>query len=371
MRPLRSYKRQTLGEAESCYEYEESIQCHMQGLLSAGNVSDKQACATCRYVISKGAQGIRPNMDSPFLKDVVDRCLVDCVLYALDIDNPHLAFISNNDTALREVQNVKTKLLTPFPNVPRSQFLQLREVFKLRSALIAHGDANSTNFCTRTIEYRLGPVSASKNVHLYSLSRNVRCYALDVAQSGTVQSVISISNTEEVAILPKQRRAMFAEVSKRFVNRKDQYCRGNWFLSEEIIAVPSRLWASVVLYMASNKRLASWRVIASAKKAVAQLFSVYSSPGEVPSTEFNEFAQRSLQNREDDLLPRADFLLCLRALKVLEQYFFSCSRLSVGPLKMAFQLQEFLSPLHHGPVSCTHWGWSLHMTVQIDSGSVS
>ena len=78
------------------------------------------------------------------------------------------------------------------------------------------------------------------------------------------------------------------------------------------------------------------------KKAVAQLFPVCNSPGEVPSTELNEFAQRSLQNREDDLLPRADFLLCHRALKVIEKYCFSRSRLSVGPLKMALSIAGIL-----------------------------
>ena len=68
-----------------------------------------------------------------------------------------------------------------------------------------------------------------------------------------------------MSLSSKERRKLLGNVSARFLSRKDNYRRGVWSLSEEIGAVPSQLWASFILDMASNKQLASWKVVACAK----------------------------------------------------------------------------------------------------------
>jgi len=83
-RPLPRAARESLDDIEMYYEYDESISIHTAGTLAFEDVSGKQACAVCRYVIKKGAQGIKPNDDAALLSDVVDRFLVDVVLSALD-----------------------------------------------------------------------------------------------------------------------------------------------------------------------------------------------------------------------------------------------------------------------------------------------
>ena len=86
--------------------------------------------------------------------------------------------------------------------------------------------------------------------------------------------------------------------------------------------------------MASNKHLTSWKVLLSAKGvAITTLFRVCNDKALVPTHPIDNFASLSLRSNDEKLsLPRADFLLCIRASKIAEQMAVSRSRLCVGPL---------------------------------------
>ena len=220
------YGRHTLQETESFYEFHESVSVLAMGLLTGDEVCGRYACGACRYIVSKGALGTRPAVDSTHLLDVVDRCLAYCILNALCVSNTQSVFISENEAASQEAQRLKKKVVAPFPNVPCSRFLPVREVYKSRLHLVEQNRSGSRNVCNKTIESRLGPVLSAKNVHLYSLSRKMRCYALDSALPDMVQSVISLSSGDDVSILPKDGQMKFNEVCRRFVDNKDIYRAG-------------------------------------------------------------------------------------------------------------------------------------------------
>lgn len=170
LRPLPMYGRHTLQETESFYEFHGSVSVLSMGLLTGEQVCGRYACGACRYIVSKGALGTRPAVDSTYLLDVVDRCLADCVLIALCVSNTQSVFISENEATSQEAQRLRKKVVAPFPNVPRFRFLPVREVFKSRLNLVEQNGSGSRNVCNKTIESRLGSVLSAKNVHLYSLS---------------------------------------------------------------------------------------------------------------------------------------------------------------------------------------------------------
>ena len=84
LRPLAMYKKETLEDTEAYLDAMDAANTISGGRLSLEDVTGKQVCANCRYVISKGITGVRPNFLINELKDSADRCLVDCVLFALD-----------------------------------------------------------------------------------------------------------------------------------------------------------------------------------------------------------------------------------------------------------------------------------------------
>ena len=92
--------------------------------------------------------------------------------------------------------------------------------------------------------------------------------------------------------------------------------------------------------MAPNKHLASWKVAASESgKNISELFPVCNDREQLPISDLDNFAHRSLNCSEYlHFIPRCDFLLCLRALKLIEQIAFSRSRLAIGPLQMTLSI---------------------------------
>ena len=312
--------------------------------------------------MSKGFLGTRPAVDSTHLLDVVDRFLADCLLNALYVSNTQSVFIFENEAASQEDQRLRKKVVAPFSNVPRSRFFPVREVFKSRLTLFEQNGSGSRNVCNKTIESRLGLVLSSKNVHLYSLSRKLRCYALDSALPDTVQSVIYLSSGDDVSILPKDRRVKFNEVCRQFVDDKDIYRSGKWFLPEQITAIPKQLWASVFLVMASNKQLASCKVAAyESGKTISELFPVCNDRERLPICDLDNFAHRSLHRSEYlQCIPRCDFVLCLRALELIEQIAFSRSRRAIGPLQMTLSIAGILE-------TAASWTSVLHALVVVTS----
>ena len=99
------------------------------------------------------------------------------------------------------------------------------------------------------------------------------------------------------------------------------------------MAVPSKLWASMIIEMASKKQLASPKVASVAKNiATTKLFPVCNDKALVPAGDIDNFVSLYLQSDCGKVcLPRADFVLSIRALNVIEQIAISRSRLCVGP----------------------------------------
>lgn len=81
LRPLSKFGTSSIEDTEMYCEYVDAIESLSGGVLSMDHVSGKQAYATCRYVLTKGASGVRPIFQVSSSHDSADRCLVDCVLY--------------------------------------------------------------------------------------------------------------------------------------------------------------------------------------------------------------------------------------------------------------------------------------------------
>lgn len=225
LRPLPELRRGSLEEIETYFEYNEAVYSHSAGSIEFCDVAGKQACGTCRYVISKEADGTPPNVDNATLKSATDRCLVDCILYALDAYNQDSVFVRGSDQLRDQAVLLKKKVISPIPAVPTARFLPLSAVFVLRSKLNERSEAPK-NVTNCAVESRIGTVLAAKNVHIFPLSRKFRCYAHPIAMSDKLQSLISLTKAEEFSVSSKERRKLLGNVSERFLSRKDFYRRG-------------------------------------------------------------------------------------------------------------------------------------------------
>ena len=355
LRPLAMYKKETLEDTEAYLDAMDAVNTVSCGRLSLEDVTGKQVCANCRYVISKGITGVRPNFLINELKDSADRCLVDFVLFALDANNYTAEYCRVNEVSFRLANELKANIISSLPNVTTSRFLPVPEVVKLRAVLNDHAAHPSANICQKTIESRLCSVLAARNVHMYSLTRKFRCYATSDALADTVNGAISLSITNDTPLFPKERRRLVAFVSNRFIKLRENFRRGEWQLSKEIAAVPRRLWSSLILDMASNRQFASWKIRASSKGLhVDDMFPISNDASQLPREDIDNYSKCLLHKySEDRIITRADFLLCLRAFRVLEQIVFSRSRVSIGPLMMTTSIAGIME-------SSASWTSTLH-----------
>lgn len=98
--------------------------------------------------------------------------------------------------------------------------------------------------------------------------------------------------------------------------------------------MPAKLLASMIMDMASNKKLGSWNV-ASAEERITfrKLFPFCNDTAQDPTTDVeNVESVRMRLYEKEDRMSREDHSLCIRALKVVKQMAVSRSRFSVGPL---------------------------------------
>lgn len=153
--------------------------------------------------------------------------------------------------------SLREKVICPLPKSPSTRFLPVVHVMELRKHLNTLAVSPSSDINNKTVESRIRPILAARNVYIYSLSRKFRCYALSGALSNTVNSIVSLSGAEEVNVLPKERRRLLQEVGLRFWMQRGNYRAGKWPLSEEILSIPPRLWTTTILDMASNRHLAA------------------------------------------------------------------------------------------------------------------
>ena len=170
LRPLPQLHRESLEETEKYFECTEAVYDHSDSSIEFVHVVGKRACGPCRYVISKGSNGTRPNVDNATFKSATDLCLVDCILYALDAYNQDSVFVRGSDKLRDEAVLLKKKVVSPLPVVPTARFLPLPAVFTLWSKLKERSETPN-NVTNRTVESRIGTVLAAKNVHTFSLSQ--------------------------------------------------------------------------------------------------------------------------------------------------------------------------------------------------------
>lgn len=157
-------------------------------------------------------------------------------------------------------------------------------------------------------------------------------------------SVVTISTSDDVHLLPKERRKLLHKLGQHFFSQKDRYMRGEWKLSEEIHSIPSKLWATTILEMASNRQFAACKVQSSSTGTLLlSLFPISNARDVLLCHALDQFAQKwRSKDGGSKLMSRSEFLLCLRVLKILEQVVFSRSRLCVGPLQATISLAGIL-----------------------------
>lgn len=114
LRPLSMFGTSSIEDTEMYCEYVDVIESLSGGMLSIDDVSGRQACPTCRYVLSKGASGVRPNFPVYSLEYSSDRCLVDCVLYSLDAEVTDTVFKYYSENLSKAANDLRGKVICPF-----------------------------------------------------------------------------------------------------------------------------------------------------------------------------------------------------------------------------------------------------------------
>lgn len=94
-----------------------------------------------------------------------------CMFYN---DTRSSALMCVNESVYKAENELKVRVISPFPD-PIYRFLSITAVFNFRRELSAQSFWVSLKSNT-TVESKIGPVLSSKNVHLYSPSRNLRFY---------------------------------------------------------------------------------------------------------------------------------------------------------------------------------------------------
>lgn len=186
---------------------------------------------------------------------------------------------------------------------------------------------DSRSIQNRSLERRIKPVLAGKGIVLKKLSTRLRCY-MDIEKlEKAIGSLALNSNPDSNELSIMGIRRQLDEVVKQFIQRKEQYWKGEWSLSEEVSLITSSLRTFFVLLMASQRRTAEWRIASSAAgKRLHSMFPVSNKPETLP--------QPSIEHALNDPTSsyhRADLLICIRVLKVVEQIVFSRTHSCAGP----------------------------------------
>lgn len=119
-------------------------------------------------------------------------------------------------------------------------------------------------------------------------------------------------------------------VAACFTANKSANWRGEWFVTQEAASVPHALWVDVSLQMASHTRFLRWTAAAKVHgKQVEDMFPVSNSPTVLPKPSIED------QLCGSTAYSRADLLLGVRILKVIEQLVLSRTNGVAGPLTIS------------------------------------
>ena len=288
------------------------------------------------YIITEGRNGGQPAVSISILGSTVDRFLVRRILYSLE-PNP-LATNGSivTSTASKDISAVAKDLrgnciLPSAESKLCMRMLPFAEVLRAREKLsiIQQGNRKTypTTIDSRPVEKRIETVLAGKGIILKKLTSRLRCYIsvdrVEKLLSSLPVSNNSVSNWARPSI--NETQSCLDHVSKAF--RKSAYWKGAWSLSNEIMSIRRALWTDTVMNMASRKRISSWTI--AARACGGQLFNTFPVSNSVeymPTPSIEEALNGSSE------YSRADLLLCVRALKLIEQIVLSRTNGVAGPL---------------------------------------
>ncbi|PXF48451.1 hypothetical protein BWQ96_01620 [Gracilariopsis chorda] len=210
------------------------------------------------------------------------------------------------------------------------------EVIRCRALLIT--DENDNEFTERkidesTFEKRVEIVLKGEGIILRKLSYQLRFYIcveqVDKLLQGMAASASSsIYSSSRPSLI--ETWTHLEAVAARFEAKKSVYWGGRWSLSEEVASVSAQLWLDVIFQMASRKRAVSWT--RATKMHGVRLESIFPASHSTAVLTIEEH----LRSRKD--FSRGDLLLCVRALKVIEQMVMSRTNSVSGPLTISLSV---------------------------------
>ena len=215
------------------------------------------------------------------------------------------------------------------------RMLPFRAAVQCRSSLLDFFPLEYGSIDSRTLERRVSPILASKNIHLVKVSTKKRCYVVggsfERIVSGFMSGDTEIKSTE---LNREERCRWLTEVGNSFIRKSKSYWEGTWSLNNEIAEIPRPLWHDMILQMASKRRRVLWRMNAAATgTAESDTFPLCNSEEVLPNPSFEQCLSGS-----NSKFNRADMLICLRALKILEQIIFSRTKSVPGPLTVCLSV---------------------------------
>ncbi|PXF44647.1 hypothetical protein BWQ96_05589 [Gracilariopsis chorda] len=323
---------------EEFSQLEETVSSHSDGSLHAREVMGKLCCRSCLYLVMEGKNLDRPAISISTLTSVVDRCLVRCILFALDPPKesaaqiPFKCELPNTISAI--AQELRDSCICPqFGSGDGLRMLPFQKAVRVRAILCdsnVNGDIFAIRIDPRTIQKRLEGVLTSKGVVLKKLGYRLRC-CMAVDQ---VEKLLSRLSNTNVCTLPRppidEIHGHLHAVADLFRERKLEFWKGQWSLTEIISLIPRQLWIDYVLLMASGNRLRIWKAASRATgMRLEDTFPMSNIKETLPSPSIEE------ELRNGGSYSRADLLICVRVLKAIENTVLSRTDGVAGPLTIA------------------------------------
>ncbi|PXF40886.1 hypothetical protein BWQ96_09379 [Gracilariopsis chorda] len=322
-------------------ELDDAVSYHSHGRLHAADVMGKFCCRSCHHILMEGKQVVRPAISLQTLSSHTDLFVVRSMLFSLA--NPAQANRSPllNETLPAALSGVAVRMRdscirSRLGGVDGVRMLRFQDVFRSRKVVISQiRDTTDVqqNIDGRTFEKRIEPVLAGQGIILKKLSYLLRCY-VRVDQVDEILSQVAAPGPSLLCASPRPSlNDMWASldiVRAHFVAKKDAYWKGEWSLSDEVASVPKSLWIDVILQMASQRRLLAWNAAARIQgKQLEHIFPACNSIDALPKPTIEE----ELCNCTS--YSRADLLLYVRALKIVEQLVLARTNGTPGPLTVS------------------------------------
>lgn len=325
-------------------DLEDGVSYHCDGTLHALDVMRRHVRRSCLYNVTGGRQGNRPPVSLQSVSSKLDLFMVRCVKFALAsppiAKKCPIAAGKLPQTMSHMARKLRNSCLTSSGDVFNNMcMLHFMEVIRCRALLIT--DENDNEFTERkidesTFEKRVEIVLKGEGIILRKLSYRLRFYIcveqVDKLLQGMAASASSsIYSSSRPSLI--ETWTHLEAVAARFEAKKSVYWGGRWSLSEEVASVSAQLWLDVIFQMASRKRAVSWtRATKMHGVRLESIFPASHSTAVLPEPSIEEH----LRSRKD--FSRGDLLLCVRALKVIEQMVLSRTNSVSGPLTISLSV---------------------------------